>query len=296
MNILVLLGDLNRHLGKFIPGNNEKTSYAGRLLIEFLEKGDYILLNATNKSKNGPFTRYEKNDPNNNNKKSALDLVIISKEIEQYVVELNIDKDLNWTPAQSHKGKLKHSDHYSLLVTFDIPMFNTKYKPTKKNVIWNTNKRDGWEKYKEITENNKELDRVTTIDSDDPEIVWNIIDKQMTKAKFASFGKVKIKSKGKVDRELESLQNKKNQLDKNKADKEKDKEMEKIDKEMANVISEMQSKQFEREITKLEDIRKEKGKAAAVFRLKEKILGKKKTGQEPIVMKDPVTGKELTKP
>ena len=69
---LVLLGDLNRHLGQYIPGNNEKSSYAGKLLIDFLEKGDYVLVNASSKCKNGPFTRYDRTDPKNETKMSVL--------------------------------------------------------------------------------------------------------------------------------------------------------------------------------------------------------------------------------
>ena len=286
---------MNQHLGKYIPGNNEKTSYAGKLLIDFLKKGDYVLVNATNKTKNGPFTRFETNDPGNDEKKSVLDLVIVSKEIEKYITELVIDKNLNWTPARNQKGKLKHTDHFSLFLTLNIPMLNNKNRPTKKQIIWNTKKHNGWEKYKEITENNKELERATAMETEDPETVWNIIDRQMTKAKFASFGKVKVKSKDENDMELESLQLQKIQIARNQEDKEKESKLENIDNKMANVISTIQSNQFERDLKILEGVRREKGKAAAVFKLKEKILGKKKGGQEPTVLKDPATGKELTK-
>ena len=43
----VLAGDLNRHLGSYIPGNNPKVSTAGKLLIEFLEDEENILVNST---------------------------------------------------------------------------------------------------------------------------------------------------------------------------------------------------------------------------------------------------------
>ena len=125
-------------------------------------------------------------------------------------------------------------------------MLNTKHIPTKKHVTWNTKKHNGWEKYKDITENNKELERAMNIDSEDPEIIWKIIDKQMTKAKFASFGKVKIKSKDKNNKELESLQHHKIQIANNQEDREKETKLDKIDKQMANVLSTIQSNQFDR--------------------------------------------------
>ena len=142
---------------------HEKSSFVGKLLIDFLEKGDYVLVNASRKCKNGPFTRYDRTDPKNETKMSVLDLIIVSKEIEQYVVELNIDKELQWTPSRNYKGQLKFPDHFALLLTLNIPMANTKHIPTKKNIIWNTKKQNGWERYKAITENNKELDRATNM-------------------------------------------------------------------------------------------------------------------------------------
>ena len=117
----------------------------------------------------------------------------------------------------------------------------------------------------------------------------------MMKAKFASFGKVKIKSKGKDEKELEALQQYRIQISTDAEHNDKESKVEKIDTEMANVIEKIQSKQFQMNLKKLEDVKKDKGKAAAVFTLKEKILGKKKIGQEPTILKDPDTGKELSK-
>ena len=77
----VLLGDKTRHCGNIIPDNHSKVSPAGNLLIDFLQNNEYTLLNATDKVINGPFTRYDKSDPHNNSKKSALDLVIVSNDL-----------------------------------------------------------------------------------------------------------------------------------------------------------------------------------------------------------------------
>ena len=45
----------------------------------------------------------------------------------------------------------------------------------------------------------------------------------------------------------------------------------------------------------LKDLKRNKGRAAATFHLKEKILGNKKTQQEPIAILDPETGYEVNK-
>ena len=55
---IVNLGDLNRHLSNLvIKDNHAKSSLAGRLLMEFVTKGDYSLVNAMDCVVGGPFTR-----------------------------------------------------------------------------------------------------------------------------------------------------------------------------------------------------------------------------------------------
>ena len=77
----VLIGDMNKHLSDTIIKDNKKQTHGGKLLNAFLSNKDYVLVNATEKTVNGPYTRYETNDPMNDEKKSALDLVIVSKNL-----------------------------------------------------------------------------------------------------------------------------------------------------------------------------------------------------------------------
>merc|ERR1711954_123910 len=94
-------GDFNKHVGNMIPGNHEKVTNGGKLVKEFLESGDYVLVNANSKSTGGPFTRYTPNEPNNEEKKSAIDFVIVSRSLESYIETFEIDKDLQWTPYRA---------------------------------------------------------------------------------------------------------------------------------------------------------------------------------------------------
>ena len=41
-----------------------------------------------------------------------------------------------------------------------MPLRNQKMKKNESQVIWNTNKSGGWSKYKEMTENNEELEHI----------------------------------------------------------------------------------------------------------------------------------------
>ena len=57
-----------------------------------------------------------------------------------------------------------------------------------------------------------------------------------------------------------------------------------------------QRKQFEKELLSMKELRKSKGKSALIFNLKEKVVGKKKAGQEATVLINPKTKKEVNTP
>ena len=46
---VLLIGDLNKHVGDIVPGNHTKCSYGGKLVRNLLSAGKFILVNATNK-------------------------------------------------------------------------------------------------------------------------------------------------------------------------------------------------------------------------------------------------------
>ena len=101
---LILLGDLNRHISnEIINENHKKSSVAGKLLLEFVSMGDYVLVNSLDCVEGGPFTRFDRSEPTNNSKKSLLDLVVVSSNLVQYIDKLEIDQNLNWTPSRSVK-------------------------------------------------------------------------------------------------------------------------------------------------------------------------------------------------
>ena len=91
---IILVGDLNKHLSSDM-NNQRKPSHGGKLVEELLNSGDFVLVNRTDKTIGGP------ENPNDESKKSELDLVIISKSLFDFVLKLEIDKDLNWTPCRS---------------------------------------------------------------------------------------------------------------------------------------------------------------------------------------------------
>ena len=59
------------------------------------------------------------------------------------------------------------------------------------------------------------------------------------------------------------------------------------------MLLEIQRKQYEYKLKALEELKDIKGKSACIFKLREKILGVKKTSQESVAMIDPTNGDML---
>ena len=189
-------------MGDVIDNNNQKVSQGGKLIREFLVDGNYILLNGTGKAVDGPFTRI---DPANPYKKSVLDLCIISKDLYQYVDSFVIDKKKVFTLYRAvTRSLVRHTDHYSLLVTFKgLPkMRSVGAREVLPRLQWNTNREGGWEKFEEMTTNNRVLDTIAVEVDGKPEAMMKQFDKEMRRVKFEAFGKVKVRFNCKADKEL----------------------------------------------------------------------------------------------
>ena len=78
--------DLNKHIydedGKI---DYDKASNGGRLILDLLESKRYELVNSSEKVINGPYTHYSPESPNNDTKKSVLDLFIVSTGLSKHV-------------------------------------------------------------------------------------------------------------------------------------------------------------------------------------------------------------------
>ena len=75
---------------------------------------------------------------------------------------------------------------------------------------------------------------------------------------------------------------------------ERDTKLKVVEEEIATKLIKTQREKFEKEISKLKDLKAMKGKSAVVFNLKEKVLGSKKAQQEPAVIKNPDTDELVT--
>lgn len=223
-----------------------------------LNSNKYFLVNNSEKTKGGPFTRYDPSDPLLDEKKSVLELVIISSDLEKHIEEMTIDKNLEWTPKRVVKGnQIKHPDHYAIVVLFkDIPLKENSHT-IRKTVRWNTNRPDGWMRYKNLTTNHPKLEKIANDDIENVAESIKMINDEINKVKFAAFGKVKERSKPTTASKAAMLEEEKAKI-----------------------------------ITAIKETKEMKGKAAAIFKLKDDLLGNKKAAQEPTVLINPDTMKE----
>ena len=94
---------------------------------------------------------------------------------------------------------------------------------------------------------------------------------------------------------VEELQTQKRQIIKeNREDKHE--RVGNINEKISNALIEVQNDLVEEELVKFKRIKESKGKAAAVFKLKDSIFGNKKSPLDPVALKDPNTGLLVTTP
>ena len=118
-----------------------------------METGDWVLLNALEgRVEGGPFTRA---DPATG-RESCLDLWLCSTGLAPHLKSLWIDRDRKLTMARpvwrSDKLQLVHSDHYTMIGTFEILQAAKEGRQEQEEVRWNIPQKEDWEKYKEVLE------------------------------------------------------------------------------------------------------------------------------------------------
>ena len=164
-------------------------------------------------------------------------------------------------------------------------------------IRWNTNKDGGWEAYTEMTANNTILLDIANNPNDDPDSIMKNIDKELTNIKFKSFGKAKKKSKFSISKEMDALQKEKDDIYRKNGnntsvhDKIKD-----IDEKITANLLKVQREAFEQELDSICKMKITKGLSAAVFKLKENIVGSKKANQVATIVFDPKANVEVTTP
>ena len=230
-------------------------------------------------------------------KKSCLDLIIISRDLLKFVREVVIDKHLKFTPSRPLKGgRVCFPDHYAMLLVLEgMPLVTDQIKRGPRSRVWNLNAENGWKKYWEITNNNAELNKISKEKGISTTEQMNKIEKEIKKVKFQSFGKVTVRNEQRASKELRALVSEKIKVVSDLAES-KVGELEILEKQIQEETISCQRQNFEQQLKKLKSISVCKGKSAAIFNLRDSVIGEKKIALEAIVMKDPNSNLELTNP
>ena len=117
---LLLIGDMNRQIGNDIygiKGNKSKISFGGKLIRNMVKDGLYVVINNLDLVVGGPWTWVDRQD---SNRKSCLDIAIISQSLIPYLTKVVIDADRKFTPRRVIKKKKEtmtiFSDHFALKI------------------------------------------------------------------------------------------------------------------------------------------------------------------------------------
>ena len=238
--------DANSKLGRqFIPGDPHSITPNGKLLALVIERQNLIVANGTAKCE-GVITR--RRVTQNRVEESVIDIVIISKDMEERLDDIEIDearKHVLTRIRRSKKGiKTKESDHNVIITTFNNK-FTIDAREDKEE-IYNLKNKDNQRKFKLYTSNTKMLSSV--LDSkDNINILTNRLIKKINGCIAVNFKKIRVNSSNKgAEHKLY------NKLSKMKEQGESESKMEEVKKEIAHLQEEKYKKVME-ELAKTKD-------------------------------------------
>ena len=204
----ILVGDLNAKIGckeDGIEGNNEGQNEAGKALLNLEQKCQGLIVNKTKKCK-GKWTRV---NTKNNKEKSILDYVITNQSTYDDIIEMKIDEEKLYR-LTNYKGKeMTETDHNTIIIEMNDTRLAQKIDTKTR---WNTKNKKGWEIYKDITENNKDLDKTWRGDDIEKEFEnWMIVAEKILSR---SLGKIRITNKNKqgIDDEVRKMMEEKRKV------------------------------------------------------------------------------------
>ncbi len=108
---MILIGDVNVHVGSIIPGCKDSQDWCGAEFLDIIKECGLHLLNSSDMCK-GVVTRV---DPRNGST-STIDLAICNNFMLHEVVDMYIDEEENYKPTKYTKNKVTKTDHNTIIV------------------------------------------------------------------------------------------------------------------------------------------------------------------------------------
>ena len=126
--------DINSKLGKeYIPQDSNPMSKNGDILAEIIDRNALTVANCLKEKCNGVITR-QRNTVDGRCEKSVIDIVLISSNIEDQLISMNIDEEQKFVLTKivkKHNSEVKktESDHNIIETKFLIKITNNTSKP-----------------------------------------------------------------------------------------------------------------------------------------------------------------------
>ena len=204
--------DSNAKLGsKFIPEDPKPMSENGKYLEKIIEDNNLIVVNGTSKC-HGLIPRYRKTV--NGEEAAVIDHLLVCSRFFEMISTMTIAESgkfalTKYTNRRGDRTCKKESDHRTIIIETN-KVWNPNKLPSNRVEIFDYNNKDNFQKYIEMTSNNKELD--TCFDTDeDIEIASKKWLKIFTNIIKSSFRKIRLKNQT-VSPEIDKLFQKKEGL------------------------------------------------------------------------------------
>ena len=204
----ILIGDLNAKIGNGENGikeNKPEINEAGKSLLSLEKSVNGMIINKTKKCR-GMWTRI---NTQKETEKSVLDYVMSNVNVYEDIREMRIDEEKLYRPTKYRGKKTKETDHNTIIIELNDERPRQR---KERNIRWNTSSKEGWEKFKKATENNKELDE--TWRSEDTQNEWKRWLGITKKILNETFGVVRITNRTKtgINPEIKELLQEKREL------------------------------------------------------------------------------------
>ena len=135
----LMVGDLNR---PSIVKEYDQMTPGTKMFADWIQEGRIVMLNDPRvPTRKDPATGAE----------SVLDIGLASKNVVEFVKEFHVDTEKKETPFAVQKKGKKFTDHYAVTMTIAMPE-KRKYKKVKNRPVINFANKEGWSKYKEISD------------------------------------------------------------------------------------------------------------------------------------------------
>ena len=237
--------DANSKLGPIvIDGDPHPQSSNGKMLADIIEKHGMIVVNGLKTKRRGLITREKCTI--RSVEKSIIDLVIVSADLLDDIVNIHIDEEKEYALSKIIKTKngtkVVNSDHNSIFTSFKFQYTTSQINP--KIEIYNLKNKECQKRFFEETNNTNSLSKIFDTDKDLSVQTKKFI-KRLEGFVKKCFRKIKIGTK--TDKNIDLLFNERRIL-KCKTDTESKIKLEQIEQILAEKIGDSMYKQVEKEV------------------------------------------------